>query len=207
VVVRWLSGLQCWSNSVGALSRIILFHHIGDRPPKLAPISPIPYPRPPLLPAPVAIDRRSIPAGTVPGDGGLQNAISARLIDASIAWGRAGACVTMRDAIGRGYSDSAVVARGVYSTFLQLLMTMRWVHDPNYNFIIVQMKPIIKPGPDQLTLKLTLHRTPNSFMSISLVKSPTLDTEHGKPDNRHTAWLVHAEKVFPYSVEHANSLA
>ena len=32
--------------------------------------------------------------------------------------------------------------------------------------------------------KLTLHRTPNSFMSTSLVKSPTLDTEHGKPDGR-----------------------
>jgi len=31
--------------------------------------------------------------------------------------------------------------------------------------------------------KLTLHRTPNSFMSTSLVKSPTLDTEHGKPDD------------------------
>jgi len=29
--------------------------------------------------------------------------------------------------------------------------------------------------------KLTLHVTPNSFMSTSLVKSPTLDTEHGKP--------------------------
>jgi len=31
--------------------------------------------------------------------------------------------------------------------------------------------------------KLTLHRTPNSFMSTSLVKSPTLDIEYGKPDD------------------------
>jgi len=33
----------------------------------------------------VAIDGRSIPAATVPGDGCFQNAISALLIDASIA--------------------------------------------------------------------------------------------------------------------------
>jgi len=31
--------------------------------------------------------------------------------------------------------------------------------------------------------KLTLHKTPNSFMSASLVKSPTLDIEYGKPDD------------------------
>ena len=45
----------------------------------------LPTPAPPLLPATVATDRCGIPAGTVPGDGGHQNAISARLINASIA--------------------------------------------------------------------------------------------------------------------------
>jgi len=35
--------------------------------------------------------------------------------------------------------------------------------------------------------KLTLHKTPNSFMSTSLVKSPTLDIEYGKPEGPKTA--------------------
>ena len=40
------------------------------------------------------MDRRGIPAGVVPGDGGLQNAISARLIEASIARrGRRAGCL------------------------------------------------------------------------------------------------------------------
>jgi len=81
-------GLQCWYNIVG--DRFVRNHsvssHQGGAPSlSFAPRS-----------AFAAIDRWGIPAAMVPGDGRLQNAISRRLIDASIAWAGDAAARSLR---------------------------------------------------------------------------------------------------------------